>query len=348
MALIKCKECSTEISENALSCPRCGDGNNSRPKTKRWPELFSSLSVPLILSAAGTVLAYITFVHQADTQATQQLQSLVESAVSNDIVKERTAVRLVSYLAKLNKLSPGFALSIFGSVARNGHDEKLRSEAYEAIENLVQESSLNYAKFDKYDRLEVYCLQAALTPAQYWRQINLHKIDQYSADKTLKYEAASKLLSLSQDVTNPQASIDILLSQPIRLNNPDIIERAIPILCQAVKERSSNTSDKDVVDYLGTLANDMVTNEREGLRSQIRLFLARALITKDKSTQEDSLNQIARICALNQDLEDDTEKLFDSVARSTTDADLRTVIGTAHTYLVLRKGRPAAQLSQKS
>src|SRR6201999_225901 len=97
--------------------------------------------------------------------------------------------------------------------------------------------------------------------------------------------------------TNPQASIDILLSQPIRLNNPDIIERAIPILCQAVKERSSNTSDKDVVDYLGRLANELVTSEREALRSQVRLFLAQALITKDKSTQEDSLNQIARICA---------------------------------------------------
>ena len=50
--------------------------------------------------------------------------------MSNDVVKERTAVRLVSYLAKLNKLSPGFALSIFGSVARNGQDEKLRNEAY--------------------------------------------------------------------------------------------------------------------------------------------------------------------------------------------------------------------------
>ena len=249
MALTKCKECSGAIAENASCCPHCGD-SPSRTKTKNWFEIFNSLSGPLILSAAGTVLAYITFVHQAETQATDQLQSLVESAVSNDAVKERTAVRLVSYLAKLNKLSPSFALSIFGSVARNGQDEKLRGEAYEAIENLMQESSFNFGKFDKYDQLEIYCLQAALTPAQYWRQINLHKIEQYSADKTLKYEAASKLLSLSQDITNPQASIDLLLSEPIRLNNPDIIEKSIPILCAAVRERSSKTSDKDVADYL--------------------------------------------------------------------------------------------------
>jgi hypothetical protein len=347
MALTKCKECSAAISENASSCPHCGDGL-SRTKTKNWFEVFNSLSGPLILSAAGTVLAYITFVHQAETQATDQLQSLVESAVSNDAVKERTAVRLVSYLAKLNKLSPSFALSIFGSVARNGQDEKLRSEAYEAIENLIQESSFNFARFDKYDQLEVYCLQAALTPAQYWRQINLHKIEQYSADKILKYEAASKLLSLSQDITNPQASIDILLSEPIRMNNPDIVERAIPILCEAVKQRSSRTSDKDVADYLGTLAQDVAATNRDGLRTQIRLLLARALITKDRSSQENSLQEIARICAVNQDLGDDTEELFDGVTSNMPDADLRKVLDTAHNYLTLLKEKPASRLTQKS
>jgi hypothetical protein len=347
MALTKCKECSAAISENAASCPHCGD-SRSRSKTKNWFEVLTSLSGPLILSAAGTVLAYVTFVHQAETQATDQLQSLVESAVSNDAVKERTAVRLVSYLAKLNKLSPSFALSIFGSVARNGQDEKLRSEAYEAIETLVQESSFNFARFDKYDQLEAYCLQAALTPAQYWRQINLHKIEQYSADKILKYEAASKLLSLSQDITNPQASIDILLSEPIRLNNPDIVERVIPILCQAVKERSSKTSGKDVADYLGSLALEVVTANRDGLRTQIRLFLARALIAKDRSVQEDSLKEIARICAVNRDLEDDTEGLFDGVTRNMADADLRKVLDTAHNYLTLLKEKPASRLTQKS
>jgi hypothetical protein len=347
MALTKCKECSGAIAENASCCPHCGD-SPSRTKSKNWFEIFNSLSGPLILSAAGTVLAYITFVHQAETQATDQLQSLVESAVSNDAVKERTAVRLVSYLAKLNKLPPSFALSIFGCVARNGQDEKLRGEAYEAIENLMEESSFNFGKFDKFDQLEIYCLQAALTPAQYWRQINLHKIEQYSADKTLKYEAASKLLSLSQDITNPQASIDLLLSEPIRLNNPDIIEESIPILCAAVRERSSKTSDKDVADYLGTLAQEASSTNREGLRCQIRLFLARALVTKDRSVQENTLKEIARICAISQELADDTEELFDSVARNLADAELRTVLDTAHNYLTLLKEKPASRLTQKS
>jgi ribosomal protein L40E len=347
MALIKCKECTAAIAENAESCPHCGD-SNSRAKKKNWFELFNTLLGPLILSAAGTVLAYITFIHQAETEATEQLQSMVESAVSNDVVKERTAVRLVSYLAKLNKLSPSFALSIFGSVARNGGDEKLRSEAYDAIENLLEESSFNLARFDKYDQLEIYCLQAALTPAQYWRQINLYKIEQYSGDKTLKYQAASKLLSLSQDVSDPQACIDLLLSEPIRLNNPDIIERAIPILCKAVKDRSVNISDKDVTDYLESLARQLPATNRDGLRCQIRLLLARSLVTRDPSVYENTLKQIAQICEVNPDFVDDTEVLLDAVARNMADTDLRNLVDTARNHLTLLKQKPGSQPTQKS
>jgi hypothetical protein len=303
----------------------------------------------LILSAAGTVLAYMTFLHQAQTQETEQLQAMVESAVSNDAVKERTAVRLVSYLTKINKLSPSFALSIFGSVARNGEDQKLRSEAYDAVENLMEESSFNLSKLDKYDQLEIFCLQATLTPAQYWRQVNLHKIEQYSTNKTLRYEAASKLLSLSQDLSDPQATIDILFSLPLRLNNPDIIERAIPILCKAVKDRSSNISDKDVVDYLEALAREAAApGTRDGLRSQIRLYLARALVTKDQSVRESSLREIARIGTLNTGLEDDTEQLFDAVARNMVDADLRSIVDSVHKHLTLLNEKPVSRVTQKS
>lgn len=348
MALVKCNECSAEIAENAACCPKCGF-ICAREKKRNWFELCTTLSGPLILSAAGTVLAYMTFLHQAQTQETEQLQAMVESAVSNDAVKERTAVRLVSYLTKINKLSPSFALSIFGSVARNGEDQKLRSEAYDAVENLLEESSFNLSKFDKYDQLEIFCLQAALTPAQYWRQVNLHKIEQYSTNKTLKYEAASKLLSLSQDLSDPQARIDILFSVPVRLNNPDMIERAIPILCKAVKDRSSNISDKDVVDYLEALAQEAAAPAtRDGLRSQIRLYLARALVTKDQSIRESSLREIARLGTLNPGLDDDTEELFDSVARNMVDADLRSIVDAVHKHLTLLNEKSASRVTQKS
>ena len=56
MALINCKECSASIAENARCCPKCGS-TSAHSRTKNWFEIFTTLSGPLILSAAGTVLA---------------------------------------------------------------------------------------------------------------------------------------------------------------------------------------------------------------------------------------------------------------------------------------------------
>jgi len=351
MALTNCKDCSARIAENAESCPACGSVF-TRPKASSWFEVFTTISGPLILSAAGTVLAYITFVHQASVQETDQLQTMVESAVSNDSIKERTAVRLVSYLAKLDKISPSFALSIFGTVARNSQDEKLQSEAYDAIQNLVAEGSFSLARFDRHDQIEIYCLEAALTPAQYWRQVNLNKIEQYigryPTDKTLKYLAASKLLGLSQDISDPQVTIDLLLSLPARLNSPDIFERAIPLLCKAVKQRSTDSSGKDVADYLEAIARESDAIDRDGLRFRIRLYLARALVTKDQSIHDSSLREIAQISASDAGLKDDIEKLFEGVARNIEDADLRHEVESARTYLALLREKFTASATQHS
>ena len=50
----------------------------------------------------------------------------------------------------------------------NSEDPKLRREAYDAIENLTTErSSFDVEKLDTYDKLEIFCPQAALTPSQY-------------------------------------------------------------------------------------------------------------------------------------------------------------------------------------
>jgi hypothetical protein len=336
MALIKCQECSATMSDSAQCCPACGFTPAPR-KTKKWSELFFTASGPLVLSAAGTVLAYITFVHQTETQQAEKLQALIESAVSNDKAKERTAVRLASYLAKSNQLSNSFAVSILGTVARNDDDEKLRAEIYDAVENLGKKGSLHLGTLDRYDQLEVFCLRAALTPAQYWRQVNLHAIEQFATDKELKYQAATKLLSLAQDILSPQAVIDIVLSVPIRLNDPDLIEQTIPVLCKAVKKRSSKSSDNDVADFLNSVAKQTVPISRDEIRSEVRLLLARALVAKDPAVRESSLKEIARITVVNANLNDDTEQLFDSIVQSTGDASLQQIVDSARKCLTLEK-----------
>jgi hypothetical protein len=360
MALIKCKECSAPIAENAQFCPACGF-TYELPKAKNLFQAFNTVSGPLIVSAATALLGFMAFMHKTETQETEKLQTMIESAVGTDPVKGRTAIRIVSYLAKENRLSGSVALSILGTVARNA-DPKLRSEAYDAIENLTEDDSFISTKFDQYDQLEIFCLHAALTPAQYWRQVNLskieerielHKVKQSVRDRLFKFQAASKLLSLSQDVSksNPQATIDILLSVPIRLNDPEILEKAIPILCEAVRNRSGKGVDNDVVDTLASVvdsvAKESVTAPRESARSQIRLYLACALVTKDEAVKESSLKEVARIVALNPNLKDDTEQLFDVVAKSgAQDANLSRTMDEARD-LILQNEKLPTPLTKK-
>src|SRR5260221_10488614 len=114
MALIKCNECSAAISETAQCCPACGF-TRAQPKTKKWLELLSTACGPLILSAAGTLLAYITFVHQTETQEAEKLQAMIESAVGNGKTKKGTPFPPGNYLPKSKQLSPHFSPPIFRS-----------------------------------------------------------------------------------------------------------------------------------------------------------------------------------------------------------------------------------------
>lgn len=322
MALIKCKECGAEISESAESSPRCGIIGRGR---KNWVWLDSLNAVSgtltavfgtLVIPAAGAALAWLTFEYQKNSQENERLQAMVESAVGQDAAKERTAIRVVSCLAKLNKVPAPFALSVLGTVARSSEDPKLRREAYDAIENLTTErSSFDVEKLDTYDKLEIFCLQAALTPSQSFRWKNLNYIEKYATDDLLGHEVASKLLGLSQDISDPQTKIDLILTVFIRYNDPDMMQRAIPLLYSAVKERDPSQSDsnQDVLDFL-----NQVAQKNKDDRSQIRLYLGRALVTNNQHSREDYLGEFVRIGG-RKEIRDEAKRLLESIERNSND-----------------------------
>src|SRR5246500_6092046 len=295
MPLIKCKECGAEISQQAESCPRCGIKGAGR-RSRTWIDSLNAVSGTLtavlgtlVIPAAGAALAWVTFNYKKQSEENEKLQAMVESAVGQDPAKELTAVRVVSCLAKLDKLPGSFALSVLGAVVRNSSDPKLRREAYDAIENLTLEPK-SIEKLDAYDKVEIFCLQAALTPCQYFRQKNLGYIEKYATNDVLGHEVAAKLLALSQDLSDPQTKIDLLLTVFDRYGDPDMMERAIPILYSAVKERDPSQSDsnEDILNFLGQIAR-----QNRGERSQIRVYLALALVTNDQPSREDYLRKFA-------------------------------------------------------
>jgi RNA polymerase subunit RPABC4/transcription elongation factor Spt4 len=371
MALIQCKECSAAIAENAEFCPTCGY-KYERQKRRNWGDtLINAIPGSIVISAATAILAYLTFFYQKETQENEKLQAMIESAVSDDAVKERTAIQVVSYLAKENQLSPKFALSILGTVVRNGGDEKLRGEVYDAVQNLTEESSSNFAKFDKYEQLEVFCLQAALTPAQNQRQKNIHKIEEFvinaqpggciakakEASDGLKLQAASKLLSLTQHLSDPQTVIDLLLSVSAFDNDPDMIEKVIPTLCKAIKIRDQfgNESNQDVIGFLDWAITQIESMKvvngpgaivREASRSEIRVYLARAIIAKNKDLRKDSLTHLEKIVK-SEDLYDDARLLLDGIGRTTQNPNLPGIVETVSSYLTREKNPTAKMITQR-
>ena len=320
MPLIKCKECGAEISEQAESCPRCGIKCAGR-RGRTWIDTLNTVSGPLtavvgtlVIPAVGAALAWETFSYKKQSQENEKLQAMVESAVGQDLAKELTAVRVVSCLAKIDKLPASFALSVLGAVARNSDDPKLRRAAYDAIENLtLEQNSLD--KLDAYDKVEIFCLQAALTPCQYFRQKNLGYIEKYATDDVLGHEVAAKLLALSQDVSDPQTKIDLLLTVFNRYGDPEMMQRAIPILYSAVKERDPSQSDsnEDVLNFL-----EQIARQNRDDRSQIRVYLALALVTNDQHSREDYLGKFALI-GTGKNTRDEAKRVVESIARSAKD-----------------------------
>ena len=359
MPLIKCKECGAEISENAESCPRCGIKGAGR-RRRVWIDSLNVVSGTLtavfgtlVIPAAGAALAWFTFVYQKNSQENEKLQALVESAVGQDPAKELTAVRVVSCLAKLDKVPAPFALSVLGTVARKSKDNpNLRREAYDAIENLTLERS-SVEKLDAYDKLEIFCLQAALTPCQYFRLINIGNIAKYATNDVLGHEVASKLLALSQDISDPQTKIDLLLTVFMRYGDPDMMQRAIPILYDAVKERdpSQNGSNEDVLKFL-----EVVAQQNKDERSQITLYLALALVTNNKHSREDYLRKFALIGAgknirdeaTRLNIRDEAKRLVESIARTAKDEPvLVLILNLAGKNLAGEIGRATADITKR-
>jgi len=61
MAMVQGKECGGQISENADACPDCGDViKEARPKFS-LTDLLHRISVPVILSVAGTMIRILSY-----------------------------------------------------------------------------------------------------------------------------------------------------------------------------------------------------------------------------------------------------------------------------------------------
>lgn len=299
--------------------------------------LVTSFVVPIVSSLGGVAVGYFTFFHNVAIEDTKQYKTIVESAVSNDPAKQRTAVRMVTYLAKSKSIEPTVGLSVLGIVARTAQTEDLRNEAVDAIENLFRVQSL--LNLDPYDYVELLTLRAALSPAESSRRENLHTLEtdpKVTSEPDLARAAGLKLLALSRAVPgHPQTVIDLLLSIPSVVDDRDIIAREVALLFKAIKSRPKSVPAKDVAAYLYQLAKDKTAIV------QLRLYLARCLVMQSEIVSSEAnldthLQSIQLLLTEQPKLENEIECFLNDVEEEAPDNnELHKIVETVRTRVIV-------------
>jgi hypothetical protein len=315
----------------------------SREGSRWWQRIaasagpfVTSIVVPILSSLGGVAVGYFSFFHNVAVEDTNQYKTIVESAVSNDEAKQRTAVRMVTYLAKSKTIKPTVGLSVLGIVARTAKTEDLRNEAVDAIENLFRVQGL--LNLDPYDYVELLTLRAALSPAESSRRENLHTLEtdpKVTSEPDLRRAAGLKLLALSHAVPDhPQTVIDLLLSIPSVIDDRDIIAREVALLFKAIKNRPKSVPAKDVADYLYQLAKDKRTIVK------LRLYLAGCLAMQSEIVNGDAnldtyLESVQIILKEQPKLENEIGCFLNDVEEEAPDnGELHTIVETVRSHVV--------------
>jgi hypothetical protein len=139
MALVECKECGAQISENAANCPNCGDVIKE-PKPKfSLVDLIHKISVPIVLSVAGTMITILSYFSMEGERQMEQTRKLLADAFDKDPIKQQYCIFYVDHLLESGRLSPEMTVSVLSTVAANGSSESVKLDALRIMPKLVEQ-----------------------------------------------------------------------------------------------------------------------------------------------------------------------------------------------------------------
>lgn len=139
MALVECKECGAQISDNAATCPQCGDVIKE-PKAKfSFLDALSKISIPVVLSVAGTVITILTFFSQDEDRKMEQTRKLIADAFDKDPLKQQYCIFYVDHLLASGRISPQMTVSVLSTVAANSSNDPVRLEALRMMPRLLEQ-----------------------------------------------------------------------------------------------------------------------------------------------------------------------------------------------------------------
>lgn len=139
MALVECKECGAKISDNAASCPQCGDVIREPKPRFSLLDALSKISIPVVLSVAGTVITLLTFFSQDEDRKMEQTRKLIADAFDKDPLKQQYCIFYVDHLLASGRISPQMTVSVLSTVAANSSNDNVRLDALKMMPRLLEQ-----------------------------------------------------------------------------------------------------------------------------------------------------------------------------------------------------------------
>ena len=141
MAMVECKECGGQISQNAETCPHCGDLiKEPRPKFSLL-DLIHKISVPVVLSVAGTMITILSYFSAEGERQMEQARKLLADAFDKDPIKQQYCVFYVDHLLASGRISPEMTVGVLSSIAANATNDNVRLGALRMMPQLLEQKN---------------------------------------------------------------------------------------------------------------------------------------------------------------------------------------------------------------
>ena len=139
MAMVECKECGGQISQNADTCPHCGDVIREPKQRFSLVELIHKISVPVVLSVAGTMITILSFFSMEGERQMEQTRKLLADAFDKDPIKQQYCIFYVDHLLASGRISPQMTVSVLTTVAANAASDAVRLDALRMMPQLLEQ-----------------------------------------------------------------------------------------------------------------------------------------------------------------------------------------------------------------
>ena len=141
MAMVQCKECGGQISDNANTCPHCGDVIREPKAKSSLLDLIHKISVPVVLSVAGTLITVLSFFSMEGERQMEQTRKLLADAFDKDPIKQQYCIFYVDHLLASGRISPEMTVSVLSTVAANATSETVRLDALRMMPQLLEQKN---------------------------------------------------------------------------------------------------------------------------------------------------------------------------------------------------------------